>query len=276
MEELNAQPQTATHITAPGLASALTIRVIGGPTAVLELGGLRLLTDPTFSPAGVHESAPGRPLTKTEDPAFSIDAVGSIDVVLLSHDQHADNLDPAGREILADIPLTLTTESAAHRLGGTACGLASWQHVVVARPDGGTLKITAVPARHGPEGCEPLIGDVTGFVLRGDGLPTVYVSGDNASLDIVHEIADQISAIDVALLFAGAVRTSLFDGAPLTLTSTDAATAARLLGVRWAVPLHVRGWAHFSEGPQDVRTAFEAAGLTDRLRSVDPGESVTL
>lgn len=134
----------------------------------------------------------------------------------------------------------------------------------------------AVPARHGPVGCEALTGEVTGFVLSGAGLPTVYVSGDNASLEIVQDIAQRIGTVDVALLFAGAARTSLFDGAPLTLTSADAAEATRLLAARWVVPLHVQGWAHFSEGPDDIQVAFETAGVADRLRSLTPGESATL
>lgn len=275
MEESNEQAQVPGGTPGEPVGSWLTVRVVGGPSAVLELGGVRILTDPTFSPAGVHESAPGRPLIKTEDPGFGIEAVGPIDVVLLSHDQHADNLDPAGREVVGAAPLTLTTQSAADRLGGTAQALASWCHVVVPRPDGGGIEVMAVPARHGPVGCEPFTGEVTGFVLRGDGLPTVYVSGDNAALENVREIAQRVGTVDITLLFAGAARTSLFDGAPLTLTSADAAEATRLLGVRWVVPLHVRGWAHFSEGPADVRTAFEVAGLADRLCSVDPGESVT-
>ena len=252
------------------------VLVIGGPTALLEIGGLRLLTDPTFSPAGVHESTPGRPLTKTEDPAVGIDEIGRIDAVLLSHDQHADNLDPAGRDFLATAILTLTTPAAAARLGGTARGLGSWEQVTLPRPDGTPLLVTAVPARHGPEGCEPITGDVTGFVISGAGIPTSYVSGDNASLDAVREIATRFPAIEIALLFAGAARTSLFDGAPLTLTSRDAATAARLLGARWVVPLHVRGWAHFTEGPEDVRLAFERAGLAARLRLMEPGERAAL
>jgi hypothetical protein len=90
--------------------------------------------------------------------------------------------------------------------------------------------VTAVPARHGPVGCEPITGDVTGFVLGGVGVPTVYVSGDNAALELVSEVAERFPRIDVALLFAGAARTSLFDGAPLTLTSANAAKAAALLG----------------------------------------------
>jgi hypothetical protein len=44
---------------------------------------------------------------------------------------------------------------------------------------------------------------VTGFVLSGEGLPTVYVSGDNASLDVVRTIAGRVGPVDVAVLFAG-------------------------------------------------------------------------
>ncbi len=36
--------------------SACTITHIGGPTALIEVGGLRLLTDPTFDPPGKHYS----------------------------------------------------------------------------------------------------------------------------------------------------------------------------------------------------------------------------
>ncbi|HEX5501648.1 MAG TPA: MBL fold metallo-hydrolase [Thermomicrobiales bacterium] len=252
------------------------VTFIGGPTAVLEVGGLRLLTDPTFSPAGAHESSPGRFLTKTEGPALSADAVGRVDAVLLSHDQHADNLDPAGRAVVAAAPLTLTTPVAAERLGGTARGLENWQRATLPRPDGGSLEVTAVPAQHGPPGCEPITGAVTGFVLGGPGLPAIYVGGDNASLDVVREIRARMGEVELAVLFAGAARTSLFEGAPLTLTAADAAEAARILGARWVVPLHTRGWGHFSEGPDDVRRAFDAAGLADRLRLLEPGETAVL
>ena len=251
------------------------VTFVGGPTAVLEVGGLRLLTDPTFSPVGVHESAPGRPLTKIEGPAIDAYTVGQVDAVLLSHDQHADNLDPAGREVVASAPLTLTTVGAAERLGAAAQGLASWQRAQLSLPDGESLEVTAVPALHGPAGCEPFTGEVTGFVLHGQGLPTVYVSGDNASLDVVKDIASRIGKIDLALLFAGAARTSLLDGAPLTLTGDDAAEAARVLAARWVVPLHVRGWAHISEGPNDIRQAFVDAGLAHRLWMLEPGETTT-
>ncbi|GAA3718159.1 hypothetical protein GCM10022224_099850 [Nonomuraea antimicrobica] len=79
----------------------MEIRYGGGPTAVLEIGGVRLLTDPTFDAPGDYPIG-NRALTKTAGAAFGADEVGSVDVVLLSHDQHPDNLDRAGREYLGD------------------------------------------------------------------------------------------------------------------------------------------------------------------------------
>ncbi|WP_326947148.1 MBL fold metallo-hydrolase [Amycolatopsis sp. NBC_01307] len=247
------------------MTEKLGITLSGGPTALLELGGVRLLTDPTFDPPGDH-SIGQRVLVKIEDSVLTEDAVGVVDAVLLSHDQHPDNLDDRGRDYLKTVPLTLTTPSGAERLGGTARGLEPWEESQVGR-----LTITAVPALHGPDGAEQLAGDVTGFVLSGEGLPTVYVSGDNASVDLVREIASRFS-VDIAVLFAGAARTTLFDGAPLTLTSENAAAAAKVLGSAKVVPLHFRGWQHFSEGPDVLRKEFETAGLTGRLVLLEPGE----
>ncbi|MEV4570392.1 MBL fold metallo-hydrolase [Nonomuraea sp. NPDC049419] len=256
-------------------APQIGVHALGGPTAILEVGGLRLLTDPTFDPAGSYEVAPGRVLTKTAPAVLGPSEVGPIDAVLLSHDQHKDNLDDGGRDYLGEVPIVLTTASAAGRLGGTTCAVPVWEHVGLPRPGGGTLRVTRVPALHGPEGSEPVVGEVAGFVLSGDGVPTVYVSGDNASLDLVAEIAGRF-AVDVAVLFAGAARTALMDGANLTLTSAQAAEAARILDASHVVPLHFEGWGHFTQGPETLTAAFAAAGLTDRLTLLRAGTHTTL
>ncbi|WP_258050124.1 MBL fold metallo-hydrolase [Streptomyces finlayi] len=244
------------------------VRVLGGPTALFEYGGLRFLTDPTFDGPGDYPSA-GPTLTKTAPSLAGPADLGPVDVVLLSHDEHPDNLDHSGRALLSDVPLTLTTPSGAQRLGEKAKGLADWETVELRRPDGGTVTVTGVPAIHGPgerEEIEPITGQVVGFVLTGDGLPTVYVSGDNASLDVVKEIAERFPTIDTALLFAGAPRfPMLYDGGLLVLDSTQATEATRLLNPRRVVPVHYDSWAHFTEGHESLATAFSAAGLADRL-----------
>ncbi|RSN60847.1 Zn-dependent hydrolase [Amycolatopsis sp. WAC 04182] len=250
------------------LGEQLSVQVSGGPTAVIDYGGLRFLTDPTFDEPGHYGRPDGKPgLTKTAPASLKPADLGHIDAVLLSHDEHPDNLDHSGRQLLADVPLTLTTPSGAGRLGGTAKGLATWETVDLDRPGGGVVTVTAAPALHGPEGSEKVTGDVVGFVLTGQGLPTVYVSGDNASLDAVRQVADRFGPVDTAVLFAGAPRLKpVFDGALLVLDSALAAEATRILGARTVVPVHIDSWEHFTEGRDDLVAAFTAAGLADRLR----------
>lgn len=254
------------------MSEAIPVLAVGGPTVVFEYGGLRFVTDPTFDPPGEQP----RRLVKLTGPAVAPDAIGPVDVVLLSHDHHPDNLDTAGRAFLARADRVLTTAEGAKRLGRDANGLHPWQRVDLERPDG-FLTVTAVPALHGPEGSDPVMGPVIGFVLTGDGLPSIYVSGDNASTDLVRAIAARLGPIELAILFAGAARLEhRLNGAQLTLTSEDAAEAARILGARAVVPAHIDGWAHFTEGAGELRAAFEAAGLSDRLALAEPGERIAV
>jgi L-ascorbate metabolism protein UlaG (beta-lactamase superfamily) len=254
--------------------TSMTVRLIGGPTALIEIGGLRLLTDPTFDPPGDHPVG-SRTLVKTRGPVVPLDEIGPIDAVLLSHDQHPDNLDDGGRTLLGRVPLVLSTTDAERRLGGRTTALPAWQDFSLARPGGRMLWVTGVPAQHGPDGTTDVTGEVTGFVLRADDLPTVYVSGDNASLDLVGTIADRVGTIDVALLFAGAARSPLLD-ANLTLDSDQAARAAQRLDAGVVIPVHTEGWQHFTQGPDTIADAFARRGEQERLVLLGPGESTTL
>ncbi|MFI6686711.1 MBL fold metallo-hydrolase [Streptomyces sp. NPDC050485] len=249
--------------------SDLAIQYVGGPTAVIEIGGVRLVTDPTFDAPGDYPIGQ-RKLVKSAGPGIGAEEIGVPDLVLLSHDQHPDNLDRSGRDYLDRAPVVLSTAAAHGRLGDRVTVLPNWETYRTGR-----LSITGVPALHGPDGSEPVVGEVTGFVLHGDGLPTVYVSGDNASLDHVRTIADRFGPVDVAVLFAGGARTALLDG-DLTLSSAAAAEAAAILGARHVVPLHFEHWAHFTQGPDTLVEAFAAAGLSDKLHLLKPAERVTL
>lgn len=251
----------------------LAIRLFGGPTVTFTLGGLIFITDPTFDAPGEYPIGT-RSLTKTAAAAGTPIDAGPVDVVLLSHDQHPDNLDAAGRDFCTTVPLVLCPTAAAERLGPPARALPTWTHIDLPRPDdAGDLRVTAVPAQHGPDGTEHLTGPVAGFVLHGDGLPTVYVSGDNASLRVVKEIAARFPDVDVAILFGGAARTPLLGDANLTLDASEMVEATRILGASTVVPVHIDSWAHFTEGLADIRAAFTAAGLTDLLLVPQPQQT---
>jgi L-ascorbate metabolism protein UlaG (beta-lactamase superfamily) len=253
----------------------LSLTYVGGPTALLEYGGIRFLLDPTFDPPGEYPIGPRR-LTKTQPPALAATELGRVDAVLLSHHQHPDNLDRAGRALLAEVPLVLSTASAAARVDGPAQPLAAWQSLELPGSGPEPVRVTGVPAQHGPDGSERLVGEVTGFVLAVGGAPALYVSGDNASLRVVGEIGERLGPFGAVVLNAGAARTALAGGAPLTLTSEDAAAAVELLGRPPALLLHFEGWAHFSEGADELRAAFARRGLGELLHLPEAGQTIAV
>ncbi len=243
--------------------------LIGGPTVLIEVAGLRLLTDPTFDPPGDHV-LPHVTLTKTAGPALPAEAVGDVDAVLLSHDQHADNLDTSGREFLIRAGRVLTTVVGAGRLGGKAEGLEPWQAVELS---GGRARVTATPARHGPAGIEPLAGDVIGFVVESAGAPSIYVTGDTVWYQGVAEVARRFK-IGIVLLFAGAAQTR--GPFHLTMDTNDAIETAQAFPDAAIVPVHHDGWQHFTQSGEDLRKTFNALGFGARLRLLEPGVTTTI
>lgn len=242
---------------------ALQIAYIGGPTVLLDLNGIRFLTDPTFDPAGVEYKSGPVTLRKLSGPAMEPGDLGTVDCVLLSHDHHFDNLDRAGRGFLSQARKVITTEEGAQRLGGNAIGLRDWQSTDLPTANG-ILQVFATPARHGPAGLNR--GAVTGFVILNPSSPdrAVYVSGDTVWYEGVAEVAKRFD-VRLAILHLGAARVPEVGPFHLTMTAEEAVLAARTFEKATIVPIHFEGWAHFSEGRDDIARAFQKAGVTDRV-----------
>jgi len=253
--------------------NSLRITLIGGPTALIEVDGFRLLTDPTFDAPGAYR-LPHVTLEKLSSPALGAEAIGEVDAVLLSHDQHADNLDHSGKAFLAKAKRVLTTVAGAKRLGGHAEGFMPWATTELSGKDGRSLTITATPARHGPAGIEPLAGDVIGFVLTSkDKSPPIYISGDTVWYDGVAEVARRFKA-GVVLPFAGAAQTR--GPFHLTMDTNDTIETARAFPDAVIVPLHTDGWAHFRQNAKDLRASFDTLGFGSRLKILEPGVATVI
>jgi L-ascorbate metabolism protein UlaG (beta-lactamase superfamily) len=191
--------------------------------------------------------------------------VGPIDAVLLSHEHHGDNLDPAGRALLPSAGAVVTTVSGAKRLGGDARGLETWATTRLEAPGRPTIEITATPCRHGPPLSHPIVGDVIGFALRWDGQEhgVLWISGDTVLYDGVRQVAARLQ-VGTALLHLGGVRFPVSGPVRYTMTAQDAVELCRLIRPRTAIPIHYEGWKHFRQGraaierevasaPEDVR-----------------------
>jgi L-ascorbate metabolism protein UlaG (beta-lactamase superfamily) len=254
------------------------IRVTYFDTAMvlIEVGGVRLLTDPVLDPAGSAFDYGLYRLEKTSPASVTPEQLGRIDAVLLSHEQHGDNLDMAGRELLRGVPRVLTTPAGASTLGGVAEGLSDWQSVTVEGAEGGAVTVTGVPARHGPDGTQEVTGPVTGFVITaGDGRK-VYVSGDTVPFPGMDEIAARYAPVDLAILHLGRVQLAATGDATFSLSADEAIRYAQALGARKVVPIHFEGWAHFTEGREQAERAFAASEIAGRTHWLRSGETAVI
>jgi L-ascorbate metabolism protein UlaG (beta-lactamase superfamily) len=249
------------------MKNEVNVTYLGGPTIILEIGGLRLMTDPTLDPAGEQFMINDKPAYhKTEGPATT--EIGKIDVVLLSHDQHGDNLDHAGRELLNQVDKTLTTKIGAERLGGNVIGLAPWESITLNEE----VVITGTPARHGPAGSEKLTGDVTGFIVTAAGIQ-IYITGDTVFYDGVKEVAERFKP-QYVFIFAGAAKPrGPFN---VTMGTNDAIDTAFAFPDATIIPVHFEGWSHYTETGEMLQQSFNALSIGGQLRILAPGVKTSL
>jgi L-ascorbate metabolism protein UlaG (beta-lactamase superfamily) len=269
--------------------TGIRITHVGGPTALIEVGGWRLLTDPTFDPAGgSYRFGWGTGSQKLAGPAIAAADLLPIDAVLLSHDHHDDNLDAAGRELLPSAGVVVTTVPGAKRLGGNARGLAPWQTTRLEPAAGGgggddasrpAIEITATPCRHGPPLSHPIVGDVIGFALRWESQThgVLWISGDTVLYDSVREVAQRLQ-VDTAILHLGGVRFPVTGPLRYTMTAGEAIELCGQIRPRTAIPIHYEGWKHFREGRAAVERELAGApeDVRARFRWLPIGEPVAL
>lgn len=252
----------------------MRVTYVGAATMLLQIEELNVLLDPCFDPAGrEYRMAPGIEGSRLTNPALRVDQLPPLDSILLTHD-HLDHLDESGRELVATASRVLTTPAAASTLGGSAVGLDTWSTVQLVGRAGTVVDITSTPARHGPPGSEPLVGPVTGFLLRwpGQRRGAVYIGGDNVSQRCVAEVGQRCT-VAVAILNLGAGGFPSTGPVRFSMNGADAAKAAHKIPASLLIPNHYDGYSHYRERPEETHAALLRANLQDRLCWIAPGET---
>jgi L-ascorbate metabolism protein UlaG (beta-lactamase superfamily) len=243
---------------------ALAVTWGGHATALIELDGVRLLTDPLLG----DRVGPLRRIASPVDPELS----ERIDAVMLSH-LHADHADLRSLRRLGAASVVFAPRGAAGWL--VRHGVPN-VHELSAGEDAqlGAVRITATPARHArhrwPLGVE---AEPLGFIAAGS--QGLYFAGDT---DLFAGMSELAGRVDVALLPIAGWGPTLGPG---HLDPERAVQAAALIAARLVVPIH---WGTFALGwpmPQklDQRQPAEqfAALMAGALPAVEvrvlaPGE----
>lgn len=252
-----------------GASTPLRVTFLGHSTVLVEMDGVRVLTDPMLRP-GIHG------VLRWVAPPFAADQARDCDVILISH-LHGDHLDlPSLRRIGRGHPIVVPRGARGllrHRGFRDVRELGVGESLEV-----GGVRITATPADH--SGFRVPFGpraEAIGFRLDG---PTrhVYYAGDTQLFDGMTELADP--PLDLALLPVWGWGPNLGPG---HLDPRQAAEALARTDARWAVPVHWGGlWLFYLRGerrrflvdpPREFLGAAEDAGLGERVVIIEPGDA---
>jgi L-ascorbate metabolism protein UlaG (beta-lactamase superfamily) len=253
---------------------SVSVTYIGTATALLQIDNVTFLTDPVFSPSGTEWVLPIVTLKTSIDPAIKPENLPPIDAVLLSHEDHPDNLDEVGRKVLEGKKV-LTTKDGAANIGDKAVvtGLNPGDKTTLVA-GGKTFEIIATPAEHAPQ------GEVIGFLITSsdfgttNGLPNaIYFSGDTI---YNQDVANSLKGYHISLALLNLGRAAIQVGQPELLDITmDGKQASQLIkdsNVEKVVPLHFEGWGHFTEGKGPAAQSFDEAGVSEKVFWLPPGE----
>jgi L-ascorbate metabolism protein UlaG (beta-lactamase superfamily) len=255
-----------------------SVQFVGTATVILRYAGFTVLTDPNFLHKGDHVHL-GYGLTsqRLTDPAVTLEQLPPIDLVVLSH-FHGDHFDQLVQKKLdRNLPI-ITTPSAARQLASLGFkatrGLATWESMTVSKGSA-TLKITAMPGRHGPPGINIALPEVMGSVLdfgpSGSPTPTyrMYITGDTLVYDDLKQIPKRYPDIDLALLHLGGTRVM---GILVTMDAKQGIEALRIVDPHLAIPIHYDDYDVFKSPLADFQKAVREAGLEAKVKYLAHGE----
>lgn len=247
-----------------------SVTFINHATALIQLGGMNILTDPIYSRTVSYL------FPRLKRPGRALEDLPSIDRILISHSDYdhlnMKTLRRLRRRRASTVVLPKGLGSFALAAGYPDRVELSWWEEF--ERDG--LKITCVPAKHMSKRKpgDPTASACCGYVIQADSR-TVYFAGDTAYADFFGEIGDRF-AIDVAFLPIGAYKPEKWFK-NLHLHPAAALRAFSDLRARHLVPIH---WGTFwisdepmAEPPKMLIAEAERIGLKDKVHVLDNGDS---
>lgn len=242
---------------------------LGHSTVLLEIDGVRVLTDPVFGARASPMSFAGP--KRFHAPPVSLDQLPELDAIVVSHDHYDHLCRPTMQALSAStVPIVTSLGVGAHL---EAMGIAperitelDWHEHTEIRG----LRITATPCQHfsGRTLADRNHTLWSSWVLQGD-TRKVFFSGDSGLTDEFTEIRERYGSFDLVLLEIGAYHPSWSNvhmGPEGAMEAFEMLGGGVLLPVHWGTfKLAFHAWDEPAETLVDLASARGASIATPRL-----------
>lgn len=248
----------------------MQLTLIRNATLRLVYGGYRLLVDPYLAPQHSLPSFTGRSLNPMVALPMPADAVvAGAELVIVSH-LHADHFDAVAQQLVPkSLPMIYQPSDAERIRGFGFTDITPLEHDVTWNG----LAFTYVNGEHGTGEVLGMMGRTMGFVLRAEGEPSVYWTGDTVLTAEVRETIERERPDVIVTHSCGAVWNTN------VLIVMDAAQTVEVCQLApWAtvVATHMEALDHSTITRAALREAATAAGISNtQLRIPEDGESLT-
>jgi L-ascorbate metabolism protein UlaG (beta-lactamase superfamily) len=257
----------------------MKITYIGHATLLIELGGVRIVTDPNFDPKL------GKILPRVSAPGIALEALPRLDAILLTH-AHADHLSFDSLDRLPrDVPLYAPPPVALwlRRMG--------YSHATDLPPAGsvrlGDITIHAGAAVHRGNryGFDRWRSDANTYLLDVPEQESCFFAGDTALVEDSHRLVERIlwetgRTLDLALLPIGYAPWWKPGFRKGHLTHEDALILFERLRARVFMPYHWGTFRHVTSTAHDaidrLRVRLDSHHLASAVRIIEPGDSLHL
>jgi L-ascorbate metabolism protein UlaG (beta-lactamase superfamily) len=234
----------------------MRITIIGHNTVLIEVDGIKILTDPWFGLGGNPIFA------RLAPPAHPRQELTDVHLVLVSHD-HWDHTDGQYLRLLAeDVPVVVPNQTSwLIRLSGAknVIGVGAWQSLRFRE-----ITVTAVPAFH--------ITFTVGFVIQSKG-KQIYFAGDTYYGPFMQQIGQRFQ-LNAALIPVTTFRI------PMTMGEKGAVRAVQALKPSTVIPVHLGlrprlPWLRTNHTPEGFMKRLQEAGIGTPVIILREGESWT-
>jgi L-ascorbate metabolism protein UlaG (beta-lactamase superfamily) len=251
----------------------MRLRLIRHATLIVEFSSHKFLVDPMFDDAGARPPIQNSPNPRNNPlvplPIAAEELLRGVDAVLVTH-THSDHWDATAADLLPKaIPFFGQPEDQAKfrtqafsKVQPVQDSL-TWKGITIYRTGG----------QHGTGEIGKAMAPVSGFILRADGEPTLYIAGDTIWCSDVQNALREHRP-DIIVVNTGAAK--FLEGDPITMTVDDVVTTCKAAPNAQIVAVHMESINHCLLTRADLAFQLEAARVIQQVAVPNDGDWVEL